>query len=122
VHDLDCHLGERSPLAALYRDAAWILLLGVGYEACTALHLAEYRLPWPPPIQRYRCYVEVNGERRRYEFDGARHDTTDFARLGAELDSAPFVRTGICGNGPARALPLRASIDFAVVWMSDHRR
>jgi aminoglycoside 3-N-acetyltransferase len=43
-HELACHLGERSPLGWLYRSGAAILLLGVGYEACTAFHLAEYRL------------------------------------------------------------------------------
>ena len=48
VHDLECHLGERSPLGWLYERNAAILLLGVGYSACTAFHLAEYRLSGEP--------------------------------------------------------------------------
>ena len=48
VHDLDCHLGDRSPLGWLYAADAAILLLGVDYSACTAFHLAEYRLPGTP--------------------------------------------------------------------------
>ncbi len=51
-HDLTCHLGERSPVGGLYAADGQILLLGLGYEACTALHLAEYRLPVPPPRAR----------------------------------------------------------------------
>ncbi|GAB3838311.1 hypothetical protein GCM10029963_04260 [Micromonospora andamanensis] len=45
VHDLDCHLGDRSPLGALYDADATVLLLGVDHRVCTAYHLAEYRLP-----------------------------------------------------------------------------
>jgi aminoglycoside 3-N-acetyltransferase len=36
-------------MGELYAADGQILLLGLGYEACTALHLAEYRLPVPPP-------------------------------------------------------------------------
>lgn len=35
-------LGWNSPLGALYRLDALVLMLGTGYEACTALHLVEY--------------------------------------------------------------------------------
>jgi aminoglycoside 3-N-acetyltransferase len=42
-HRLDCHLGESSPLGRLYQAGAWVLLMGVGYEACTCFHLAAYR-------------------------------------------------------------------------------
>src|SRR5215813_11026393 len=38
-HDLDSELGEASPLATLEAAAAWVLLLGVGYDRCTAFHL-----------------------------------------------------------------------------------
>lgn len=48
-HRLNCHLGESSPLGRLYEAGAWVLLLGIGYEACTCFHLAEYGyLPLPP--------------------------------------------------------------------------
>ncbi|MBX6751910.1 MAG: AAC(3) family N-acetyltransferase [Micromonosporaceae bacterium] len=122
VHDLDCHLGERSPLGALYRADVGILLLGVGYESCTALHLAEYRLPWPPPRQRYRCYWQEGGTRRRVEFEAPRLDASDFALIGADLDTQPFVRSGRFGHGQARAIRLRAAVDFSVAWMRRHRR
>lgn len=42
-HALDSPLGEQSPLARLYDLDARILLLGVGFDKCTALHLAEQR-------------------------------------------------------------------------------
>jgi aminoglycoside 3-N-acetyltransferase len=121
VHDLDCHLGERSPLGSLYTADAQVLLLGVGYEACTALHLAEYRLPWALASQTYRCYRMESARRVLTEFVAARLDDTDFHLLGRELDMKPFARRGRVGYAQARALRMRDAVDFAVVWLTTHR-
>ena len=61
-HRLDCHYGEDSPLAKLYKMDARVLLLGVGYRACTAFHLAEYRYTPRPPARAYDCVVTVEGQ------------------------------------------------------------
>jgi aminoglycoside 3-N-acetyltransferase len=121
VHDLDCHLGERSPLGSLYSADAQVLLLGVGFEACTALHLAEYRLPWALASQTYRCYRMESGRRVLTEFVAARPDDTDFHLLGRELDMEPFVRRGHVGYAQARALRMRHAVDFAVEWLTTNR-
>ncbi|MEU4675840.1 AAC(3) family N-acetyltransferase [Micromonospora sp. NPDC023737] len=120
-HDLDCHLGERSPLGRLYAAAGWILLLGVGYQACTALHLAEYWLPVPPPRRPYSCYRLLAGRRVRLDFDALDLDDSDFAAAGQALDEAPFVRHGQVGRAEARLMPVRDTVDFAVGWFSAHR-
>lgn len=119
THDLDCRLGERSPLGALYRSGAGVLLIGVGYEACTALHLAEYRRPghrrW------YRCYVRVNGVRERRDFRELPLDDTDFPEAGVLIDHQGFVRRGMIGKAPSRLLDLRSTVDFMIDWMDAHR-
>jgi aminoglycoside 3-N-acetyltransferase len=122
VHDLDCHLGERSPLGALYRAGATVLLLGVDYRACTAFHLAEYRLPHRP-VRAYRCFVRDGDRRRQCDFKGLDLDDSDFAALGAALERAPgtIVTCGQVGRAQARSLPLRRSVDFAADWMARHR-
>ncbi|SCF39789.1 aminoglycoside N(3)-acetyltransferase [Micromonospora mirobrigensis] len=120
-HELECHLGERSPLARLYDADGLVLLLGVGWAACTALHLAEYRLPVPPPSRRYHCYRQVDGERVPLEFTGLDLDDTDFPALGAALDATPVVRHGRVGDTTARLLPVRATVDLAVVWFTANR-
>jgi aminoglycoside 3-N-acetyltransferase len=124
VHDLDCHLGDRSPLGWLYTAGAAILLLGVGYTACTAFHLAEYRLPWPPPVQLYRCFTVEEGMRAGCEFTAAALDDSDFARLGAALETVtpPASRQGRVGSGTGRMVPLRVAVDFGVSWLATHRR
>lgn len=122
-HALDCHLGERSPLAKLYTADAIVLLLGEGLEdVCTCFHLAEHRLPMPAPQRPFRCYVLQGGRRTLREFMAAEADDSDFGRLGAAMAArSPFVHRGRVGRTTASWFPLRAAVDFAVDWMSRWR-
>jgi len=126
VHDLDCHLGERSPLRWLYDVDAAILLLGVGYAACTAFHLAEYRLSWTRP-QTYTCFIAEGGRRIERTFTGIVLDDSVFGPLGQAMESAaaqgrvPGLRRGHVGSDLARLVPVRAAVDFAGFWLSDRR-
>jgi aminoglycoside 3-N-acetyltransferase len=115
VHHLRSHLGEQSPLAALEAAGAKTLLLGVGYESCTALHLAEYRLDRPPVMQRYRCYVrQGSGGRKRWEFRAPVLDATRFTEIGRELDRTGAVSLGRVGDADTRLLPIQPAIRAAV--------
>jgi aminoglycoside 3-N-acetyltransferase len=121
VHDLTSHLGRQSPLQALYDARGMVLLLGVGVDQCTALHLAEYRLGAKPRMKTYTCFLDRDGERARYEFDAPDLDDSDFAAIGDDLRGRPWVRTGRVGEATAHLLPIRTAVDFARVWMSRRR-
>lgn len=122
-HDLDCPLGERSPLGWLYRAKAAVLLLGVGYEACTAFHLAEYRLSGGPARRQYQCFTMQDGTRKEHIFTDIDLDAGDFGELGDRIDSEPFVRRGRVGSATdCRLLPIRSAVDFAVTWPPFRRR
>jgi aminoglycoside 3-N-acetyltransferase len=121
VHDLDCHLGERSPLAWLEEMDADVLLLGVGYSACTALHLAEYRIGGQR-TRPYRCFAIERGVRTEREFTDIYLDDSDFPLLGAELDAGPEVSHGRVGAAPCRLFSMCAAVDFARDWFNRHRR
>jgi aminoglycoside 3-N-acetyltransferase len=118
-HALDCHLGERSPLAKLYTADAIVLLLGEGLDdICTCFHLAEHRLPTPPPQRLFRCYVLESGRRTLREFMATEADDSDFGRIGTAMAAqSPFVHHGRVGRTTASWFPLRAAVDFAVDWM-----
>jgi aminoglycoside 3-N-acetyltransferase len=102
-HAPQCHLGERSPLGWLYGTDAAILLLGVGYDVCTAFHLAEYRV--------------ADGAAVR----GADLDDRDFPQLGAALDAAfppgAGPRSWRVGRGASTRVDVRTAVDFAVKWL-----
>lgn len=127
-HDLDCHLGDRSPLGWLYTVGAAILLLGVGYSVCTAFHLAEYRLPRKPSCRSYRCFVSEGGKRAEREFTDIDLDDSDFALLGADLeataetDASSGLRRGLVGSAQCRLVPMRLAVDFACSWLIAHRQ
>ncbi|MBQ1099699.1 AAC(3) family N-acetyltransferase [Streptomyces sp. b94] len=114
-HATDCRLGERSPLATLERLAARVLLLGAGYEACTAFHLAEYRIPSPlvevgrPGPVGWERVTEVSITSDR--FDELGHD---FER------DRPVVR-GRVGAAVTRLFPLADAVAYAERWLPLHR-
>lgn len=123
-HALDCAMGERSPLARLYDLDAAVLLLGVGHDRNTSLHLAEYRASWP--TKRHATFgspVLVDGARRWLEVDDLDFDDSDFARLGEDFErdtGAVFVAD--VGAATARLMRQRALVDYAVGWMGRFRR
>ncbi|MFJ4971681.1 aminoglycoside N(3)-acetyltransferase [Streptomyces sp. NPDC088755] len=122
-HRPTCHLGEESPLARLYEADAGILLLGTGYDTCTAFHLGEYRRPGAP-LRRYRCVVAPQGVRRWWEYEDVALDDGDFAALGAAFEEAADpgdVTTAPIGSAPCRLIRLRAATDFATAWLTAHR-
>jgi aminoglycoside 3-N-acetyltransferase len=129
-HRFDCHLGEYSPLAKLYRMEASVLLLGVGYEACTAFHLAEYRYMASPPTTKYSCAVIANGRKRWRSYFDVVLDDRDFTEIGKSLEEEDSgkspegeasVKKGNVGNASSRLMPLVQAVDHAQEWMAQNR-
>jgi uncharacterized protein len=120
-HAPTCHLGESSPLARLYETDAWILLLGVGYDACSAFHLAEYRYVPDPPRRAYRCVVTIDNQVTWWEYEDIVLDDSDHLRIGADFDRTGHVIKGHVGHAECRLIPLVPAVDFATNWLSCHR-
>ncbi|MGQ4376193.1 AAC(3) family N-acetyltransferase [Streptomyces sp. SAS_267] len=118
-HDPRCHLGERSPLAGLYAANAQVLLLRVGFEVCTAFHLAEYRLRPPPSLRKYPSVVGAKGRWKAYE-DIALSDA-DFGDIGARLPRDLVTERRLAGRA-VRLFGMREAVDLAVVQMSGYRQ
>jgi aminoglycoside 3-N-acetyltransferase len=123
-HDLDCPVGERSPLAALYDLGAGVLLLGVGYEKSTALHLAEHRAEYPGKrTVRNGAPVLRDGERRWVTWEELEVADDDFDAVGsAFVEETGRERRGRVARADARLLPMRDLVDFGARWFSEHRR
>ncbi|MFF3375194.1 AAC(3) family N-acetyltransferase [Streptomyces sp. NPDC002680] len=117
-HDPHCHLGERSPLAELYAADAQVLLLRVGFEVCSAFHLAEYRTTPPPPRRTYRCVVGSTGNWISYE--DLALDDSDFGVMGKRLPRELVVEREWAGKAVA-LFGMRAVVDHAVDQMAGYR-
>ncbi len=119
-HALDSQLGERSPLARLAEVGARVLLLGVGFDSCTAFHLAEYRIP---TREVDNSFAITTPEGRRWETvrDIVLHDD-DFEELGAAFAGERPVAHGRVGGAATRLFSLAEAVAHAEVWLAEHRR
>lgn len=120
-HRLDSHLGEGSPLAALERTGARVLLLGVGFDVCTAFHLAEYRVPMPKT--EFGAAVHTpDGGRRWVTYPDVATDSDDFADLGEDFERTGSVTTGMVGQAVSRLFAMDKAVAHAVAWLPLNRK
>ncbi|MET8975442.1 AAC(3) family N-acetyltransferase [Streptomyces sp. NPDC004539] len=121
-HDEACHLGERSPLARLEEAGAQVLLLGVGFEVCSAFHLGEYRVPGGAPSRTYACVVDRGGARTWWRYEDIVLDDRDFGALGADFErTSGVVRRGTVGGAEAALFPLADAVGHAARWLGRNR-
>ncbi len=122
-HQLAYGLGEDSPLARVYDLDGWVLLLGVGHDRNTSLHLAEYRAEWPSKRARtVRIPARVGGQRRWQEVEDINTDSGDFHLIGGDFESeTDYVSVARVGHATARLMSQRRLVDYGVGWISENR-
>lgn len=121
-HLLEDTFGQRSPLGKLYALDGFVLLLGVGHENNTSLHLAEHRAHWPGRRTiREGTAMLVEGQRRWVEYDQLDFETEDFPIIGAAFEQERGIVRGKVGAATVRLMKQRPLVDFAVTWMETHR-
>jgi aminoglycoside 3-N-acetyltransferase len=120
-HALESQLGDASPLGRLEDLNARVLLLGVGFDRCTAFHLGEYRVP-SPPFRTHSCAVMSPAGRRWVTYDAVTLDASDFSDLGLSFErQAGVVTIGKVGEATCRLFPLPVAAEFATKWFIDNR-
>ena len=112
-HPVDVPHGAESPIGRVRDLDGWVLLLGVGHDADTSIHLAEnlagvrYRRPKHATILRggrpIRCH--------HAEID---HCCENFRLLDDWLDAAGHQRRGPVGHAEARLARARDVVETAV--------
>ena len=82
------------------------VLLGVGYEACTTFHLAEYRYKESPPQTMYSCAVTADAKSLRIEYEDVVLDDMYFSGIGKSLEEEGILdirgRRGSCEKRKGR--------------------
>lgn len=100
--------GVESPVGRLYELGASALLIGVGLNRHTCMHVAEAiaATPW-----RLRCRTRTPAGWVAYE---ARLNCgNSFGRIEPQLRAAGVVREGPVGRADAMLIPVRDSVDLA---------
>ena len=118
--------GDVTADARLYALEGHVLLLGVGYDNNSSLHLAEYRAEYPwKTCEKEGAPVIVDGKRQWVEFDELDLASDDFSQIGQAFEenaTEGVVRRSKIGLAPSRLMQQRPLVDFAVRWMGRHRK
>lgn len=116
-HPIDPPHGLDSPVGRAYKLDAQVLLLGVGHDANTSVHLAENLAG-----VRYRRAKHVtileDGKPSRFEYREIDHCCQNFALVDGWLDDKQLQRRGTIGHGEARLARSRDIVSVVI----DHLR
>ncbi|MFD3259124.1 aminoglycoside N(3)-acetyltransferase [Paenibacillus lentus] len=122
-HDLSQIFGKGSPVDKLYELDGHILLIGVGYDKNTSLHLAETRASFPTKrFTEESSAIMIDGKRTWVTYRTQAVDDEDFIPLGQQYDRAHNVTIHKVGAAEVRFLRQRQLVDWAVQWMEKHRK
>ncbi|MBN9385658.1 MAG: AAC(3) family N-acetyltransferase [Chitinophagaceae bacterium] len=114
-HFIEDPLGETSPLGKLYAEDAQILLLGVAFDVCTMLHLAEQRA-WPERPKNIQGSPIMEAGRRIWKVykEPALIDSRHFLPIGERLQKEKVVKKFPIGIGEAMMISSKILVDHAV--------
>ncbi len=116
-HAPDWPLGPDSPLGRLCEMGGQVLLIGVGHDRNSTLHLAETRARRRRVITRQMPVARPRGGVDWLEIDDVADDNGRLVpALGAAFEASGQVRIGRIGQAEARLMSQRALVDFAVPW------
>lgn len=110
---LEDPLGNESPLATLEESEGMILMIGSGWETCTALHLAERRAEPSAPRLQDGAPMLIHGQRQWVPIALPMMDSERFINIGAQLDGQTFMTHGHIGHAFARLFPLQPASQLA---------
>lgn len=122
-HALDQGFGEQSPLARIYDLDGRVLLLGVGNENNTSIHLAEWRADYPGKrAKTSTAPMSIDGKRQWVKFGDLEWDSDDFETIGEQFGrETGLISRGRVASAEAMLIPQRAIIDYAMNWMKENR-
>lgn len=122
-HDLSNIFGEGSPVGKLYGLDGYVLLIGVGYDKNTSLHLADVRAEYPGKhdCTEYSAITE-NAQRVWKAYNTLYVDGEDFEEIGKAFEEARSVQKASLGNATITFMKQRELVDFAVEWIEQNRK
>lgn len=121
-HDLSNIFGEGSPIGKLYELDGYVLLIGVGYDKNTSLHLADVRATYPGKhnCTEYSAIME-NGKRVWKSYETLFVDGEDFEKIGEAFETKCQVWKAALGNSTITLMKQREVVDFAIKWIEENR-
>ncbi len=122
-HNLSDIFGDSSPIGRMYGLDGYVLLIGVGYDKNTSLHLADVRAEYPGKhMVMESSAIQLDGQRIWKSYETLAVDGEDFPAIGEAFEQTGQVRHAPLGNGILSMMSQRALVDFAVQWIGENRK
>jgi aminoglycoside 3-N-acetyltransferase len=121
-HPLAFSEGPGSPFAKLHDLDSFVLLLGVGFNRCTALHFAESLVPGRRTMSVRFPGLEA-GQRVWIEVPNVADDNdAHFPVIGLQYMNSRGVSEGLIGEAKAIYFPMRDLVEFACSYFERNQK
>jgi aminoglycoside 3-N-acetyltransferase len=118
-HPVDVPHGPNSPIGRIHELDGNVLLLGVGHDADTTIHLAENRAGVRYRLPQHTTILE-SGRPTRYDYEEIDHCCENFALMDRWLEAGGRQRRGVVGHAEARLAGSRDVVDEAVARLREN--
>lgn len=114
---IDDSFGKQSPLAKMLRANVKILLIGVGFDSCTALHYAEF-------VQENRvtspqgAAILKDGKRIWQTYECVEMDSDRFPEIAKAFPGD--ISEGHLGQAQTRLVEMKPLVEFGIGWLRKH--
>ncbi len=116
---LEDSFGKNSPLAKMLQADVKILLIGVGFDSCTALHYAEF-------VQETRATspqgaaMLLGGKRVWQTYDCVEMDAERFPEIAKAFPGV--ISEGQLGQAETHLVEMKPLVDFGIDWICQHTK
>ena len=104
-------LGTDSPLARLHNLDGWVLLVGVGHEVNSSIHLAEV---WANAPFVHRAARVKTAPGTWSVMQGSPECSDGFTKIEMVLRQGRLLRRGYVGNAPCQLVKMRELVSMAI--------
>lgn len=122
-HDLSDIFGKTSPLKKLYGKNGKVLLLGVGYDKNTSIHLADELANYPSKHKEIHYSALIEDKKRVWKkYETLYVDGEDFEEIGKAFEENYQVNHGKLGESNLKLMSQTDLVDFSVEWIEKNRK
>lgn len=116
---LEDSFGKKSPLQKMMHADVKILLIGVGFDTCTALHYAEFAQD-DRTTSPQGAAIMLNGERVWQHYECVDMDSDRFPEIAKDYPGD--IKIGQLGQAECRLTEMRPLVNFGMEWLKENAK
>lgn len=114
---IDDSFGKNSPLEKMMKANVKLLLIGVGFDSCTALHYAEFAQE-NRTTSPQGAAILLDGQRVWQTYDCVDMDSDRFPEIAKAFPGA--IAEGLLGQAQTHLVDMKPLVEFGIDWLRKH--